>query len=37
METENAFHTIQGQVDALTLVVAQLLGELTEQHRKFLS
>jgi hypothetical protein len=34
MDTENAIRTIQGHLDALTLIVGQLLGESLEPHRK---
>ena len=37
MDTENAIRTIEGHLDALTLIVEQLLGELPEPQRKFLS
>jgi hypothetical protein len=35
--TEKAIRTIEGHLDALTLIVEQLLGELPELQRKFLS
>jgi hypothetical protein len=37
MGVENEIHIIQGHLDALTLTVAQLFGELTEPHRKYLA
>jgi hypothetical protein len=37
MDIENEIQLIHGHLDALTLTVAQLLGELPEPHRKFLA
>jgi hypothetical protein len=37
MDAENAIRIIHGHLDALTMTVAQLFGELPEPHRKFLA
>jgi hypothetical protein len=37
MDTGNTIRTIEGHLDALTLIVGQLLGEVPEPQRKFLA